>query len=196
MFELCSSHRQRETYIQGERRRGRERGVRHMRVVTPNKNARCPRPARGSRVPLSFSFSLVLSLLCSSTVNNNNNSTRAARGCSGSLQNTESGVLPNCIAATSPALSPTLSSLSLSSFALTTANRNHLFRATLARAYRSLLPLSRKGYVTDTNEGDWVSGEEREGKGSCSWDARVEDCVTPRVFFRDRSARDCYIRNT
>lgn len=151
--------RERETYTQRQRQRGRERGVRHMRVVTPNKNARYPRPAR-ARVPLSLSRSFSP---CSSTVNNNNNSTRAARGCSGSLQNTESGVLPNCSRNLScplthaPLLLHRRLSLSLSPFALTTA-RNHLFRATLA--YRSLLPLSRKGYVTDTNEGDWVSREE------------------------------------
>lgn len=89
---VLESPRERETYTQRQRQRGRERGVRHMRVVTPNKNARYPRPAR-ARVPLSLSPSFSP---CSSTVNNNNNSTRAARGCSGSLQNTESGVLPNC----------------------------------------------------------------------------------------------------
>lgn len=167
-----------------------------MRVVTPNKNARYPRPAR---VSLSLSLSVSFSS-CSSTVNNNNNSTRAARGCSGSLQNTESGVLPNCSRNLScplthvPSYSLFFSTVVSFSVVSLTAARNHLFRATLARAYRSLLPLSRKGYVTDTNEGDRVSGSREEG--SCSWDARVEDCATPRVFFRDRSAPDCYIRNT
>lgn len=53
--------RERETYTQRQRQRGRERGVRHMRVVTPNKNARYPRPAR-ARVPLSLSLSFFLSV--------------------------------------------------------------------------------------------------------------------------------------
>lgn len=159
MFESCSSHRQTE----------RERAWRtsHARC-----NPKQKRPLSSSRSRLSLSLSP-----CSSTmVNNNNNSTRAARGCSGSVQNTESGVVPNCGRNLFCPLTH-----APSSFALTAA-RNHLFRATLARA-GSLLPLSRKDYVTDRNEG--VSGSQG-GKGKLV----SRSCVTRVCFF---AIRDRYI---